>query len=143
MPAYLKAERLRVLTLTQGFWRSPFPRDRALSGAAREAPFVFSIGDTLVSGVIDLMWSTEGVWHIVDYKTNALDGRALDEVAAGYELQGGIYALAALRAGAEAVSMDLLFLERPDCSGTAVIRPNRREASGVHAGRAAGADEAG
>ena len=109
-----EAERVRVLTLTQAFWRSPFASDPALAGAVREAPFAFALGDTIVSGVMDLTWSTEGTWRIVDYKTNALDGQALAEVAAGYDLQGVIYALAALRAGAEAVSMDFLFLERPD-----------------------------
>ncbi len=109
-----EAERVRVLTLTRAFWRSPFASDRALAGAVSEAPFAFALGDTIVSGVMDLTWSVEGARHILDYKTNALDGRTPAEAAAGYDLQGAIYALAALRAGAEAVSMDFLFLERPD-----------------------------
>lgn len=104
----------RVLSLTQAFWRSSVAKDEALAQASRETPFVFTVGDTVVSGVMDLVWQAEGVWHIVDYKTNALGGRAVTDVAAGYEMQGAIYALAALRAGAQAVLMDFLFLERPE-----------------------------
>jgi len=109
-----EADQERALSLTQAFWRSPFPRDQALARATRETSFVFTLDDTIVSGVMDLMWLDEGVCHVVDYKTNALDGRALAEVAVGYELQGDVYALAALRAGAEAVLMHFLFLERPE-----------------------------
>ncbi|MFH1834379.1 MAG: PD-(D/E)XK nuclease family protein [bacterium] len=52
--------------------------------------------------------------HIVDYKTNALGGQAVSEVASQYELQAAIYCLAALQAGARGVLMDFLFLERPE-----------------------------
>jgi hypothetical protein len=72
---------------------------------------------------MDLVWQRDGAWHIVDYKTNALRGRAPVEVATGYELQGAVYALAALRAGAESVHMDFLFLERPDAPVTLSFDP--------------------
>jgi ATP-dependent exoDNAse (exonuclease V) beta subunit len=113
-----RADLERAVDLTRAFWHSPIARDRALPDATRETPFVFTVGETMVSGVMDLVWQEAGVWHIVDYKTNALGGRAPAEAAAGYELQGALYALAALRAGAGAVSMDFLFLERPDAPVT-------------------------
>ncbi|OFV84805.1 MAG: hypothetical protein A2W26_12465 [Acidobacteria bacterium RBG_16_64_8] len=79
----------------------------------REAPFFFAHGDTIVSGVMDLVCQYPDRWHVVDYKTNALKGRGAEELAKEYTLQGQVYCLAALRAGAPAVQMDLLFLERP------------------------------
>lgn len=109
-----EADLERALSLTLAFWRSRFAGERMLARAVREAPFFFAQGDMLVSGVMDLMWQEEGVWHIVDYKTNALGGRPVVEIASRYELQGAVYSLAALRAGARAVLMDLLFLERPE-----------------------------
>jgi len=108
----------RTVFLTGAFWRSPFAGDQALVFATRETPFLFAVGDTIVSGVMDLVWQANGAWHIVDYKTNTLRGRAPAEVTAGYELQGAVYALAALRAGAESVRMNFLFLEQPDAPVT-------------------------
>jgi ATP-dependent helicase/nuclease subunit A len=108
----------RALSLTQAFWRSPFAGDQDLLGATRETPFVFTQGELIVSGVMDLVWQVDDVWHIADYKTNALHGRTAAEVAAGYELQATVYSLAALRAGAQAVVMDFLFLEHPEAPVT-------------------------
>jgi ATP-dependent helicase/nuclease subunit A len=109
-----EADMERALQLTLAFWRSPFAGGRPLAHAAREAPFFFTQGDTLITGVMDLMWEEGGVWHIVDYKTNALNGRPVAEMAAGYELQAAVYSLAALRAGAQSVRMHLLFLEEAE-----------------------------
>ncbi len=104
----------RAVSLAGAFWLSPFATDQALASATRETTFLFAVGDTVVSGVMDLVWQADGAWHIVDYKTNALGGRSPAEMAVGYELQGAVYALAALRAGAGSVLMDFLFLEQPD-----------------------------
>jgi ATP-dependent helicase/nuclease subunit A len=81
--------------------------------ARREAPFFFAQAETVVSGVMDLIFVDDGRWHIVDYKTNALSGRSPNELATDYRLQGVVYRLAALRAGAPAVQMDFVFLEMP------------------------------
>ncbi|MFH1834380.1 MAG: 3'-5' exonuclease, partial [bacterium] len=43
----------RALLLALAFWRSPFASEGVLARAAREAPFCFSHGDVLISGVRD------------------------------------------------------------------------------------------
>jgi CRISPR/Cas system-associated exonuclease Cas4 (RecB family) len=68
----------------------------------------------VLSGIMDLVWQEGHSWFIVDYKTNALQGRSPAEVASGYDLQSCVYCLAALLAGAREVSMEFLFLERPE-----------------------------
>jgi ATP-dependent helicase/nuclease subunit A len=103
----------RALLLTQRFWDSPFSDKRSAASAMREAPFAFAHGDIVISGVMDLIWREDDAWHIVDYKTNALEGRSTAEAASGYQMQAVLYCLAALRAGAPAAQMDFLFLERP------------------------------
>ncbi|MGI5940078.1 MAG: UvrD-helicase domain-containing protein [Thermoleophilia bacterium] len=103
----------RALHLTQAFWSSPVVERAGLAHALKEAPFTFLQGDMLISGVMDLVWREGEAFSIVDYKTNALAGRALSEVAASYELQVALYCLVALKAGAAEVRMDLLFLECP------------------------------
>ena len=52
---------------------------------------------------------------VVDFKTNALDGRSPGEIAdADYRLQRLVYALACFRAGADEVEVVYQFLERPE-----------------------------
>jgi ATP-dependent helicase/nuclease subunit A len=104
----------RALDLTQAFWRTPIPVRAALAGAGREVPFLFAQDGTVISGVMDLVWQEGDAWFIVDYKTNALKGRSPADVAAGYDLQASVYALAALRAGAARASMEFVFLEEPE-----------------------------
>jgi hypothetical protein len=62
---------------------------------------------------MDLVYPGGDCCRIVDYKTNALNGRSPAELASGYETQAMVYCLAALLAGAPAVQMDFVFLERP------------------------------
>lgn len=106
--------RYRAVALTLAFWDSPLVGLRASPSAVREAPFFFGQGETLVSGVMDLIRPEGELWRIVDYKTNALKGRSPAEVASSYEMQATVYCLAALRAGAPAVQMDFVFLEQPE-----------------------------
>jgi hypothetical protein len=103
----------RAVELTRAFWSSPLAAGFSEPSAWREAPFFFAQAETVVSGIMDLVFIDDGCWHIVDYKTNALNGRSPGELAADYRLQGVVYRLAALRAGAPAVQMDFVFLERP------------------------------
>jgi ATP-dependent exoDNAse (exonuclease V) beta subunit len=119
----------RALALTQAFWDSPLVGLRSAPLAMREAPFFFGQGDILVSGIMDLVCRGDGLWHIVDYKTNALSGRTPAEVAAGYGLQAVVYCLAGLRAGAAEAQMDFLFLEAPRDPVT--IRHGRDDISGL------------
>jgi ATP-dependent helicase/nuclease subunit A len=51
---------------------------------------------------------------VVDYKTDRLDGTDPQTAARGYEIQRLIYAIAALRAGADEVEIAHCFLEQPD-----------------------------
>ncbi len=102
-----------VVRLTRAFWESPFAGVRDVSDAAKEAPFLFVQGGWVVSGVMDLLHRHDGLWHIVDYKTNALAGRTPAQMAANYELQAVVYCLAALRSGARTARMDFVFLEQP------------------------------
>ena len=51
---------------------------------------------------------------VVDYKTDRLHGTNPKTAARGYEIQRLIYAIAALRAGADEVEIAHCFLEQPD-----------------------------
>jgi RecB family exonuclease len=110
----LSAEDLeRACALSLAAWESPLAAELAAPSALREAPFFFAAGETVVSGFMDFVHSGKERWLIVDYKTNALKGRSAIELAETYRLQTEVYCLAALRAGAPAVRMGLLFLEQP------------------------------
>jgi ATP-dependent helicase/nuclease subunit A len=110
----LSAQELeRGVTLTSAVWDSSVASRLSSTSAAREEPFFFPVGGMVVSGVMDLVCRETERWLVADYKTNALRGRSVGEVAASYELQCAVYGLAALRAGAPSVQMDLLFLECP------------------------------
>jgi ATP-dependent helicase/nuclease subunit A len=86
----------------------------------REAPFAFELpvpggAPVLVTGVVDAMVREDRVALVVDYKSDRLGGEDPEErVERSYRIQRLIYALAALRAGAETVEVVHCFLERPD-----------------------------
>ena len=103
----------RAISLSAAFWEHPLAGAPCLTGALREAPFFFVHEGVAVSGVMDLLLQDRHRWLVVDYKSNALNGRSPDEVAEAYSLQAAIYCLAALKSGAPAVRMEFLFLERP------------------------------
>jgi hypothetical protein len=75
-------------------------------------------------GVIDaLAVEDDGTWLIVDVKTDRLEDPTADLdalVQRDYALQRELYALAALRAGAERVEVVHLYLQRPDRPAAAV-----------------------
>jgi ATP-dependent helicase/nuclease subunit A len=69
----------------------------------------------LVNGVVDVHATEPDGLLVVDYKSDALDGRDPAEVtAADYSTQRLVYALAGLRAGFARVEVVHCFLERPD-----------------------------
>jgi ATP-dependent exoDNAse (exonuclease V) beta subunit len=99
------------------------------TGVRREQRFGFLLDGALIAGMLDVIASEPRKRTlIVDYKSDRLDPAAagrLDPVAAGrldpaavvtreYGTQRLIYALAALRAGAEEVEVVHVFLEAPD-----------------------------
>ena len=61
---------------------------------------------------------------MLDYKTNVLGDRSPAEVIeADYRIQRLVYALACFRAGAAAVDVVYVFLERPDAVVTTAFTP--------------------
>jgi ATP-dependent helicase/nuclease subunit A len=102
--------------LVAGFAASGL-RER-LAGAQRvraEVPFAFNLGSLLITGYFDVLASEREGLVIVDYKTDALEGREPPALAEErYAGQRTVYALAALRSGAERVEVGYSFLERPD-----------------------------
>ena len=105
--------RARVERLVGGWLGSPLLAELRGSEARAEVPFVVGIGGTVVRGQIDVLVPTpDGPPVVIDYKTDALDGRRPAELGDRYRAQREIYALAAGdERGAEAIHV---FLEAPD-----------------------------
>jgi RecB family exonuclease len=100
----------------------------------REHAFAFALGGgPMLTGFVDVIaYEADGAALIVDYKSDRVGDADLDElVEAGYGVQRRIYALAALRAGAPAVEVAHLFLERP--AEPAVVRYGQAEAETLDA----------
>ncbi len=86
-----------------------------LGGVAKEPHFTFEHDGVLLHGYLDAYHREGQRALVVDYKTNALEGEAPDEIVArSYRLQRLVYALACFRAGADEVEVAYQFLERPD-----------------------------
>jgi ATP-dependent exoDNAse (exonuclease V) beta subunit len=101
------------------------PLRARLAGALRvrtELPFAFTLTppgaggrSLLINGVVDVHATEPDGLLVVDYKSNALEGRTPAELTAeSYSTQRLVYALAGLRAGAERVEVAYCFLERPE-----------------------------
>jgi ATP-dependent helicase/nuclease subunit A len=94
---------------------------------AREERFAFTLGEAtggvLVVGALDVIARERGGRSlVVDYKTDRLEGADPGEiVASAYATQRLVYALAALRAGAEQVEVAHVFLEAADEPVTATF----------------------
>ena len=72
--------------------------------------------DRYFQGFIDLLYQdAAGGWHILDFKTNVVTRENLDEVAANYEMQMLVYALAAEK-----------ILKCPPAGIVAAFPPHRR-----------------
>jgi ATP-dependent exoDNAse (exonuclease V) beta subunit len=84
-----------------------------------ELPFAFTLDvhnrSLLINGVVDVLADEGARTLVVDWKSDALGEREPEELTrADYSTQRIIYALAALRAGAERVEVVHCYLERPD-----------------------------
>ncbi len=102
----------RARALIDGWLDSPLRAELASAAIEPELPFVLGLGGTVIRGQIDLLAEAPGeVPTVVDYKTDALAGRAPDELADRYRAQREVYALAAGDRGARVAHV---FLERPD-----------------------------
>jgi ATP-dependent exoDNAse (exonuclease V) beta subunit len=91
------------------------------TGVRREQPFAFGLGETLITGALDVIAAEPaGGLVVVDYKTDRLEGAdPTGVVEREYRAQRLIYALAALRSGAARVEVAHVFLEAPDRPVTA------------------------
>jgi ATP-dependent exoDNAse (exonuclease V) beta subunit len=109
-----------IRALVAAFGASPLcGRLAAARRVRREAGFAFALepsgGGSLVTGFVDAI-ATEapGARLIVDYKSDRLGEAGPAEVVdRDYATQRAVYALAALRDGAEQVDVAYCFLERP------------------------------
>ena len=103
---------------------STFARLAALQDVRREQHFAFPIGETLITGVFDVLARERerDLLLVVDYKSDRLAGRDPQAIVAErYIAQRTIYALAALKLGAVAVEVAHLFLEAPEDSVSATF----------------------
>ena len=114
-----------------------------LAGARRvrtELPFVYSLDGVLVNGVVDVHAEEDDGLLVVDYKSDPVEGLDLETYCAErYATQRLVYALAALRSGADRVEVAYVFLERPDEPVTAVFNADdverlNEELTGLAAG---------
>jgi ATP-dependent exoDNAse (exonuclease V) beta subunit len=106
-----------VLRLTAAFTRSPLARRIARARTVhREHGFTVALGDTLLTGIVDVLAHERGgAQLVVDYKTDALPETDLAAyVEERYGVQRRVYALAALRGGAARAEVAYAFLERPE-----------------------------
>ena len=115
-PEVTEDELERVAGLVDAYCASPLAaRLASLRGARPERPFTFEHDGVLIRGRLDVLWQEGERALIVDYKSNALEGREPhDIVEAEYRLQRLVYALVCLRAGSSEVEIAYQFLERPD-----------------------------
>ncbi|MEY2443163.1 MAG: hypothetical protein QOJ46_2589 [bacterium] len=104
-----------VRGLVEGFAGSALRERLGRAHAVRpEVPFAFNLGSLLINGYLDVLAEEADGVLIVDYKSDALEGRepsALCEER--YAGQRTVYALGALRSGAQRVEVAYSFLERP------------------------------
>jgi len=112
-----EAEAEEIIRLLQRFAESNLcQRLGRTRGVAREQPFGFLLGRTMITGVLDVI-TREGPGKalVVDYKTDRLEAAdPASIVSTRYATQRLIYALAALRDGAAEVEVVHLFLEQPE-----------------------------
>jgi ATP-dependent exoDNAse (exonuclease V) beta subunit len=119
-----------IRELVEGFVASPLRRRLASARRVRtELPFAFTLvpdgpRSLLVNGVVDVHALEEERTLIVDYKSDRLEGADPAEYCEErYGVQRLVYALAALRAGAERVEVAYVFLEQPSDPVARVFEP--------------------
>jgi ATP-dependent helicase/nuclease subunit A len=106
----------RVERFVRG-WLDSAPRAELGTESVRpEVPFVLGLRPTVIRGQIDLLVADEdaGLPTVIDYKTDALDGRDPSELADRYRAQREVYALAVAAAGSAGARAMHVFLEAPD-----------------------------
>jgi hypothetical protein len=115
-PTVCDDELARVAELVGAYTGSALAmRIASLDGVRPERPFAFELDGVLVNGRLDVLWLDGADALVLDYKTNALNGRDPAEIVEHeYSTQQIVYAIACLRAGAERVEVVYHFLEESD-----------------------------
>jgi ATP-dependent helicase/nuclease subunit A len=114
-PSVAVAELDRIGGLVAAYCDSELAaRIARLEGVRPERPFAFELDGVLLNGRLDVLWRSGAQSLVLDYKTNALEGRSPAEIVADeYEGQRLVYALACLRSGVEEAEIAYQFLEAP------------------------------
>ncbi|MCX5685697.1 MAG: PD-(D/E)XK nuclease family protein, partial [Planctomycetota bacterium] len=99
-PVAAKAQdelRGRLTDVVRQFWAGEVGRRVAAARQAhRELPLVLALDESEIRGVMDLVFqNADGEWEVLDYKASAPPPQRAEQAAAEYELQLGLYALAA------------------------------------------------
>jgi ATP-dependent exoDNAse (exonuclease V) beta subunit len=114
LPHASEADRERVHELLARWDGSELAQLVATLVPVSELPFMLEIEGAVVVGRLDLVAVDGGTAHVVDFKTNRLEGRAPVELRdADYGLQEAVYALALLRQGHDRVEVHFAFLDAP------------------------------
>jgi ATP-dependent exoDNAse (exonuclease V) beta subunit len=115
-PAITDAEVGHVAAHVGAYCDSPLAQRVAALGDVRvERPFAFVLDGVLLNGRLDVLARSGTDALVLDYKTNALDGREPAAIVeTEYRLQQIVYALACFRAGADEVEVVYQFLEAPE-----------------------------
>jgi ATP-dependent exoDNAse (exonuclease V) beta subunit len=129
-PTVTSADHEHVARLVSAYCDSTLARRiGALRGVRVERPFAFALDGVLLNGRLDVLWRDGDRALVLDYKTNALDGRVpSDVVESEYRTQRDVYALACLRAGVSEVEVVYQFLEAPEDVVSATFSPSHVDA---------------
>jgi hypothetical protein len=113
-----------------GAWLDSELRGQLAGRARPEVPFVLGLGETVVRGKIDLLVEGAELPTVVDYKTDALNGRRPSELAGRYSAQRQVYALAV--GGGRGARAIHVFLEAPEEPQVELFDRERLEAAREH-----------
>ena len=123
-----------VREMLDRFTRSPVAAALAAADVERwfELPFAWDWDGVPVHGSIDLVYRDAGGWHVIDFKSDRLDGTSAQEAASHYAVQIGLYQRAIEAAIGEPASAGLLFLRsgelaRPDPADVEAALAEARE----------------
>ena len=101
-----------VREMLDRFTRSPVAAALASADVERwfELPFAWDWDGVPVHGSIDLVYRDASGWHVIDFKSDRLDGTSAQEAASHYAVQIGLYQRAIEAAVGAPASAGLLFL---------------------------------
>ena len=126
--ATARALAAEVREMLDRFTGSPVAAALATPGVERwfELPFAWDWDGVPVHGSIDLVYRDASGWHVIDFKSDRLNGNSAQEAASRYAVQIGLYRRAIEAAVGEAASAGLLFLRSGEL---ARLQPGEIEAA--------------